>query len=104
MSHGPTDTEFLRRAGMEDTRVAQEDKDDPAEAAAIGFKAMMRGDADVVSGWKNKLRPAVVSITPSTVLAEMHRRWSEPGSDELSEPIRRGTEEEIPWPLKSRNN
>ncbi len=72
--------------------------------AAIGFKAMMRGDADVVSGWKNKLRSAVVSITPSTVQAEMHRRWSEPGSGELSEPIRRGTEEENPWPLKSRNN
>ncbi|HSA87541.1 MAG TPA: hypothetical protein VLE46_15300, partial [Nitrospira sp.] len=38
-----------------------------------------------------------------TVPAGMHRRWSEPGSGELSEPVRRGTEEESPWPLNSRN-
>ncbi|OQW37294.1 MAG: oxidoreductase [Nitrospira sp. SG-bin1] len=79
---GPTDTEFFRRAGMMDTRVAQEEKDDPIEVARIGFRAMMRGDADVVSEWKNKLRSAAVLLTPSTVLAEMHRRWSEPGSGE----------------------
>jgi short-subunit dehydrogenase len=66
---GPTDTEFFRRADMMDTRVAQEEKDDPIEVARIGFRAMMRGDADVVSGWKNKLRTAAVFLTPSTVLA-----------------------------------
>ena len=79
---GPTDTEFFRRAGMTDTRVAQEDKDSPDKVARIGFQAMMQGDSNVVSGWKNKLRSAAVAVTPSTVLAEMHRRWSAPGSGE----------------------
>jgi hypothetical protein len=41
---------------------------------------MMRGDGDVVSGWKNKLQTAIASVTPSGVLAEQHRRMAEPGS------------------------
>ena len=41
---------------------------------------MMRGDGDVVSGWKNKLQTAVANITPAGVLAEQHRSLAEPGS------------------------
>lgn len=33
---GPTDTDFFRRAGMEDTRIAQGPKDDPAQVAEHG--------------------------------------------------------------------
>ena len=43
---------------------------------------MMRGDGDVVSGWQNKLRSAIATMTPSGVLAEMHRGMAEPGSGE----------------------
>jgi hypothetical protein len=46
----------------------------------VGFDAMMRGDGDVVSGWKNKLQSAIANITPAGVLAEQHRRMAEPGS------------------------
>jgi uncharacterized protein len=77
---GATETEFFERAGMMDTQVAQSDKDDPADVAQAGFDAMMRGDADIVSGWKNKLQTAVASITPSGILAEQHRGQAEPGS------------------------
>ncbi|MGH9903845.1 MAG: SDR family NAD(P)-dependent oxidoreductase, partial [Pyrinomonadaceae bacterium] len=42
----------------------------------------MRGDGDVVSGWKNKVQTAVATVTPSGVLAEQHRRMAEPGSGE----------------------
>jgi uncharacterized protein len=77
---GPTDTEFFERAGMLDTRVGQDEKDDPAEVARIGFEAMLQGTGDVVSGWKNKLEAALANVTPSAVLAERHRRMAEPGS------------------------
>jgi uncharacterized protein len=77
---GPTDTEFFERADMLDTRVAQGDKDDPADVAKAGFEAMMRGKGDIVTGWKNKLEAAVANVTPAEVLAERHRRMAEPGS------------------------
>jgi uncharacterized protein len=77
---GATETEFFERAGMMDTKIGQAKKDDPAEVARIGFDAMMRGDGDVVSGWKNKLQSAVAAVTPSSVLAEKHRKMAEPGS------------------------
>jgi short-subunit dehydrogenase len=52
---GPTDTEFFARADMMDTRLGQQKKDDPSEMARAGFDAMMRGDGDIVSGWKNEM-------------------------------------------------
>lgn len=77
---GATETEFFARAGMLDTAVGQSKKDDPADVARIGFKAMMNGDGDVVSGWQNKLQAAIASVTPAALLAEMHRRKAAPGS------------------------
>jgi len=77
---GVTDTEFFERAGMLDTKVGQDRKDDPADVAKVGFEAMMRGDGDVVSGWKNKITTAIASITPAGMLAEQHRKMAEPGS------------------------
>ncbi len=41
---------------------------------------MMRGDGDVVSGWKNKLQSAISNIPPAGMLAEQHRKMAEPGS------------------------
>jgi hypothetical protein len=40
----------------------------------------MRGDGDVVTGWQNQLRSTIAAITPSGVLAEMHRKMAEPGT------------------------
>ncbi|GLK74504.1 SDR family NAD(P)-dependent oxidoreductase [Ancylobacter dichloromethanicus] len=77
---GATDTEFFARAGMLDTKVGQDEKDDPAEVAATGFDAMMKGEGDVVSGWKNKLQTAAANVMPAGMLAEQHRKMAEPGS------------------------
>jgi short-subunit dehydrogenase len=77
---GATETDFFERADMLDTKVGQGKKDDPADVARVGFDAMMRGDGDVVSGWKNKLQSAIANITPAGMLAEQHRRMAEPGS------------------------
>jgi short-subunit dehydrogenase len=77
---GATDTEFFARADMLDTRIGSGKKDDPADVAKVGFKAMMDGEGDVVAGWKNKLQAAVANVTPASVLAQMHRKEAEPGS------------------------
>jgi short-subunit dehydrogenase len=76
---GVTDTEFFERAGLTDTKVGQDKKDDPADVAKDGFDAMMRGDADVVSGWKNKVQTTIANVTPAEMLAEQHRKMAEPG-------------------------
>jgi short-subunit dehydrogenase len=77
---GATETEFFERAGMEDTKIGQSEKDDPADVAKVGFEAMMKGEGEVVSGFKNKVMSTVASVTPSGVLAEQHRKKAEPGS------------------------
>jgi short-subunit dehydrogenase len=77
---GPTETEFFRRAGMLDTAVGQAKKDDPRDVARKGFDAMMSGESDVVSGWKNKLETLLANITPAERLAEQHRKIAQPGS------------------------
>lgn len=77
---GPTDTEFFERANLMDTRVGTGDKMDAAQVAKIGFEAMIEGSGDVVAGLKNKLQAAMAGITPAGVLAEQHRRITEPGS------------------------
>jgi short-subunit dehydrogenase len=77
---GATETEFFERAGLSDTKVGQSEKDDPADVAKDGFDAMMRGDGDIVSGWKNKVQTTIANVTPAEMLAEQHRKMAEPGS------------------------
>ena len=77
---GATDTNFFHRADMDDTKVGQGKKDDPADVARTGFEAMMKGEGDVVHGLKNKVQAAVAAVTPQSRLAEMHRGMAEPGS------------------------
>lgn len=77
---GATDTEFFERAGMQDTKVGQGKKDDPADVAKTGYDAMLRGEGDVVHGLKNKLQAAMGAVTPESIKAEQHRKMAEPGS------------------------
>jgi hypothetical protein len=44
----------------------------------------MRGDAHIVSGWKNKIQATAAHVTPAAVLAEQHRKMAEPGSADES--------------------
>jgi short-subunit dehydrogenase len=77
---GATETEFFARADMLDTKIGQGKKDDAAEVARTGFKAMMKGEGDVVTGLHNKLQSAIANVTPASILAELHRKKAEPGS------------------------
>jgi short-subunit dehydrogenase len=80
LMRGPTDTEFFARAGLEDTKVGSEKKADPAKVAQDGFEAMLKGEGDVISGWKNKIQVALAHVTPAGILAEQHRKMAEPGT------------------------
>jgi short-subunit dehydrogenase len=78
---GATDTDFFARAGMEDTKVAQSKKDDPAEVARAGFEAMMAGKESVIaSSLKSKLQGLANEITPEAVKARVQAKQTRPGS------------------------
>ena len=78
---GATETPFFERAGALDTKVGASEKDDPAEVASQGFEAMMDGKDHVVAGsFKNKLQTVMAHVMPDPVVAETHRKQSEPGS------------------------
>ncbi|KQM13000.1 SDR family NAD(P)-dependent oxidoreductase [Novosphingobium sp. Leaf2] len=80
---GPVETEFFDRAHMLDTSVgAADNKSDPADVARNGWSAMMKGDAHIVSGWKNKIQAALAHVSPAAILAERHRKMAEPGTAE----------------------
>jgi uncharacterized protein len=80
---GPTETNFFERADMMDTKVAVEEKDDPAEVARQGFEALMAGKHRVVAGSvKNKVQSAMAHVLPEQVKARQHGKMMEPGSAE----------------------
>ena len=83
---GATDTEFFLRADLEDTKMGADDKakSDPKDVAETGFKAMLKGEADVVVGLKNKLMVAAAKVLPAQVMAEQHRKMAEPGTADKS--------------------
>jgi short-subunit dehydrogenase len=86
---GPTDTEFFERADLLDTKVgADMKKDDPAMVARLGFDAMLKGEADVVAGWKSKAQVVASKVMPAQAVAEMHRKLAEPGSAQHKHPER----------------
>ena len=60
---GITDTELFIRADMLDTKMGADGdaKANPEEVAEIGFKAMLKGEDDVVAGLKNKLMVVAAS-------------------------------------------
>lgn len=78
---GATETNFFQRAGAEDTKLGQSEKDDPAEVAKQGFDALMAGDDHVVAGsLKNKAFAAAGHTLPDPVVAKAHAAAAEPGS------------------------
>lgn len=80
---GPTDTNFFHRADMDDTKVGQSSKDDPAQVAQQGFDALMAGKEKIIAGsMKTKVQGAASKVLPDTLKAAAHRQMAEPGSGE----------------------
>jgi short-subunit dehydrogenase len=82
---GATETPFFDRAGMLDTKVGTEEKDDPADVASEGFDAMMKGEGGVIYGMKNKAAVAVSRVSSSERMAAKHREMAAPGTAEEKE-------------------
>jgi len=78
---GPTETDFFSRAGMEDTKAGAGKKDDPAQVAEQGFKAMLAGDDHVIAGsLTNKVQGFATRFLSEQQRAEIHRGMTEPNS------------------------
>lgn len=77
---GATETEFFHRAELDDTKVGQAKKDDPADVAKTGWEAMKKGDPAVIYGLKNKLQVAAAGMMSDATTAKLHRAQAEPGS------------------------
>lgn len=80
---GPTDTEFFERGDLEDTKLGQGPKDDPAQVAKQGFEALMKGETKVVGGSVlSKAQAAVNAVLPDRLKSAGHAKMAEPGSAE----------------------
>ena len=76
---GVTDTQFFDRAGMEDTKAGNmANKADPEKVARDGYKALLNGDTQEVSGLMNKVQAVFADILPDEIVAKMHRRLAQP--------------------------
>jgi uncharacterized protein len=81
---GATETNFFHRAGMDDTKIAKSEKDDPADVAKTGFEALMAGEDHVVAGsFKNKVQATMAHVLPDALTADMHRKQAgDAGADQ----------------------
>jgi short-subunit dehydrogenase len=68
-----TETEFFRRAGMEDSPIGQSSKADPADIARAGYSAMMKGTDHVIAPFTAKMRAALTSVLPASMVTAMAR-------------------------------
>ena len=65
---------------MLDTKVGTEEKMSPADVAKQGWDAALRGDGQIITGWKNKLQAAMSHVLPSDMVAEQHSEQAAPGT------------------------
>jgi len=79
---GATETNFFHRAELDDTKVGQAKKDDPADVAKAGWEAMKSGEPAVIYGLKNKMQVAAAGMMTDATTAKLHRAQAEPGSGE----------------------
>jgi short-subunit dehydrogenase len=79
---GPTDTEFLDRADLTDTRLGASDaKDDPAQVARQGYEGLMDGEASVFAGSvASRAMGRLSAVTPDSLGARTTKPMAEPGS------------------------
>jgi short-subunit dehydrogenase len=81
MQPGPTETQIFHRAGMDDTKIGTQKKDDPTKVARQAFDALMAGDDHVIPGHpKNALQIFGAKFVPSRAAANVVRQWTKPRS------------------------
>lgn len=83
---GPTETNFFHRAGMDDTKVGQSEKDNPAEVAREGIEALMAGEAHAnrAPPWRRERRVcsrlwrSIIARPSRSPAAPAGARWRPP--------------------------
>jgi uncharacterized protein len=75
---GPTDTDFFRKANMEDIKPHEKGAVmEPQEVANIGYEALLKGELVVIPGLGNKLTAAAHKFVPASVQAKKNRKYYE---------------------------
>lgn len=72
-----TDTNFFNRADMENTVAAQNDPEDPAVVAEVGFKALMKGETHAAAPGVTQ-QIVMSSVLSNEKIAAMARKQMEP--------------------------
>ena len=76
---GATDTDFFNKADMLKAKNVQDGKlADAADVARDGYKALMKGDDKVVSGFGNKVQVALSNVMPDEQVANMVHKQQAP--------------------------
>ena len=74
---GPTATGFAVRAGTENTNLFKGPVMSSKEVAEIGYRALLRGEAIVVAGLKNRLMIQSLRFSPRWLVRQMVKRIQE---------------------------
>jgi uncharacterized protein len=76
---GPTDTAFFARAGMEDTPVGSQHKDDPAKVAKAGIDALLAGEDEVSTpSLLARAQVAMGKALPDKAKTAVHAAFTKP--------------------------
>lgn len=76
---GATATDFFNKAGMNRSKIVQEEElDDPAKVAKDGYEALLAGRDKVVSGLKNKIKVGMTNMTSDSAAAHMMAEQQKP--------------------------
>ena len=75
---GPTESQFLETAGMEDARLFKNQKVPTAtQVAQYAYKAMIKGKTVAVPGFKNKLLTVALRFAPRDIVTAMAAKFQE---------------------------
>ena len=78
---GPTNTDFFHRAGMDNTEVGSEGKNEsqPDDVARQGIEALLSGQDHVyAASTKTKMEGMLANVTPGSVKGAMHEKMAKP--------------------------
>jgi len=85
---GPTRTDFQNRAGLAESKLFNPKRllrtDEPLEVAELGFEGMIRGEAIVIPGFRNKLLASAVRFLPRKLVRKAAMKLHETAYPSIS--------------------
>lgn len=75
---GPTDTNFFKRADMENARILEDGVVmEPEKVAEIGYDALMKGERVIIPGMSNKILTFTRRLIPGSLQASLNKKFYE---------------------------